>query len=138
VQEAILLTSLKVILITGRSRSQGQGKEAGKFSKAYMQSVAICELDPKDMEQAGVKPGMNVKVSTNYGSVVVKAVQTSQGPHGGLAFIPYGPWASMVTSPSTQATGMPTTKGLEATIEATNEPLLDLRSLLHEALGGRQ
>ncbi len=103
-----------------------------------MDSVAICELDPGDMEEAGVKAGGNVKVTTRHGSVVVKAAWTSQGPHRGIAFVPYGPWASIVTSPLTQGTGMPTTKGLEATIDATDEAVLDLRSLMQRTIAGRQ
>ncbi|MEM2906299.1 MAG: molybdopterin dinucleotide binding domain-containing protein [Candidatus Bathyarchaeia archaeon] len=127
-----------MVLVTGRSRGQGQGKEVGKFSAAYKDSVAVCEFDSKDLDRLGTKAGRNVKVSTKHGSVVVKAVLTGQGPHPGIAFIPYGPWASMVTSPSTQGTGMPTTKGLKASIEPTDEPVLDLQSLLQKSLlGGR-
>lgn len=109
----------------------------GKFSKTYMDNVAVCELDTADMERIGVTPGRNVKVETQYGSITVKAVATSQGPHAGIAFIPYGPWASMLTSPATHATGMPSTKGLEATVEATEELVADLTSLVQKTLAGR-
>jgi formylmethanofuran dehydrogenase subunit D len=44
---------VKVILISGRSIGQGRGKELGKFSEQYFQSVAICELSSEDMGKAG-------------------------------------------------------------------------------------
>ena len=51
---------IKVILITGRSLDQGVSKELGKFSKEYMEKVAVCELDPEDLKLLGVSSGQNV------------------------------------------------------------------------------
>lgn len=92
--------------------------ETGKELDSYTGSAGICELDPGDMEQLGVKEGETIRVRTAAGEVVVKAVKSTQEPHPGVAFIPLGPWASAVVDPDTTSTGMPSLKGVKATVEA--------------------
>ena len=126
------MSKLRLILVTGRSLGQGQGKETWKFSRYYKENVAVCELDPEDLKSINVSSGGTVKVSTDFGSIVVKAMSSTQTPHRGIAFIPYGPWAQMVTDPTTQGTGMQTTKGLSATVEPSEDTVLDLQVLLEK------
>ena len=127
---------MRVTLITGRTLGQGQGKEIGKTSERYRDSVAVCEIDPEDLEKLQIEPGTSVKISTDSGSVVVKGVKSTQSPHPGLIFIPYGPWASTIMEPKTDGTGMPSMKGLKANIEpASDQPVLGIRQLLKEQYG---
>jgi len=63
----------------------------------------------------------NVKVKSQHGEVIVKAIEATQGPHPGVAFIPMGPWANCVTNPETYSTGMPTFKGVPITIESAEK-----------------
>ncbi len=124
---------LKVTLLTGRTIEQGVGKERGKFSKEYMESVSVCYMDPEDLKKLGIKEKTNVLVSTDYGSVVVKAVKSLRAPHLGVIFIPYGPWANAVVNPETHGVGMPSLKGIPAEVEpATDKPILSLEELLKE------
>ena len=110
---------------------QGVGKETGKTSTKYLESVAFCEIHPKDMEKIGIKPGMNVRVTTKYGSVVVKAMLASTIDEEGKIFIPYGPYASLLTDAETASSGMPTFKGLEAYLEpALEEKILSISELV--------
>jgi formylmethanofuran dehydrogenase subunit D len=130
------LVRLSLTMITGRSIRQGQMKEVGKVSPAYKDSVAIVELDPEDLKFLEVPAGTPVRVSTDFGQVIVKVALSSQAPHKGLAFIPYGPWASTVMPSSTSGTGMPPLKGLSAVIEPTpNENVLDVEALLFVNFG---
>jgi len=127
------MPKLKVFLLTGRTIRQGQGKEYGKLSERYWKSVTICEIDPEDMKYLGVKENQNVKITTDYGSVVVRAVKSLRAPHRGAVFVPYGPWTSIVVNPKTHGTGMPSFKGIEAIIEpAPNEQVLRLQELLQQ------
>ena len=127
------MPKLKVLLLTGRTVDQGKGKEYGKLSEEYQQSVAICQMDPDDMKLLGVKENTNVKVITDFGSVVLKVVKSASAPHPKVVFIPYGPWASVVMNPKTHGTGMPSLKGLTAEIEpAPGEKVLGLTDLLRE------
>jgi len=122
---------LKVTLLTGRTIEQGAGKERGKSSKEYVESVSVCFMDPEDMKKLGVKDGVNVQVSTAFGSVVVKAKKSLRAPHPGVIFIPYGLWANVVVDPETHGIGMPSFKGIPATVEpAPEKSVLGLEELL--------
>ena len=122
---------LKVTLLTGRTIEQGAGKERGKSSKEYVESVSVCFIDPDDMKKLGIKEGVNVQVSTAFGTVVVKAKKSLRTPHPGVIFIPYGPWANVVVDPETHGIGMPSFKGVPATLEpAPDKPVLGLEELL--------
>ncbi len=124
---------LKVSLLTGRTIDQGKGKEMGKLSKEYLENVVLCQMDPKDMEYLGINENSNVKVTTDFGSVVLKAVKSARAPHPKVVFIPYGPWASLIMNPNTHGTGMPSLKGIPAEIEpAINENVLSLKDLLKQ------
>jgi formylmethanofuran dehydrogenase subunit D len=127
---------LHVILLTGRTIEQGVARESGKSSKEYMQSVSVCFIDPEDLKASGIKENTNVRVSTPTGSVVLTAMESPRGPHKGIIFIPYGPWANTIVDPSTDSVGMPSLKGIPAEIEpAPNERVLSLKELLTEEFG---
>jgi formylmethanofuran dehydrogenase subunit D len=115
------MPGLEVTVISGRSLSQARSRERGKFSDEYSRSVAICEIDPDDMKELGALEGENVRVKTEFGEVVLRGTITRQAPHRRVVFIPYGAWASMLFGTSTHTSGMPTLKGLKATIERAPE-----------------
>jgi formylmethanofuran dehydrogenase subunit D len=124
---------LQVTLATCRTLEQGVGKELGKTSKEYVESVSVCYLDPCDLEKLGIEEKMSVCVSTAAGSVVLKALCSPQAPHEGLIFIPYGPWANAIVDPKTENVGMPTLKGISAEIGPANDsPLLNMTELLEK------
>lgn len=125
--------SMEVTLITCRSIAQGEAMESGKEHDAYTASTAVCELDPRDMEKLGIREGDTLKISTDSGEVHVKAVKSTQEPHPGIVFIPLGPWANVVVDPDTSSTGMPSFKGIKATIEpAVDEKVLSAAELIRE------
>jgi formylmethanofuran dehydrogenase subunit D len=112
-------------LISGRTIQQGVAIESGKEKPSYRTACGIIEMDDSDMKKLGAWRNTNVKVTSPYGSVIVKAIEATQGPHPGVAFIPMGPWANSVINPNTYSTGMPTFKGVPVKVEvAINEPIL--------------
>lgn len=122
---------MKVTLLTGRTLRQGQGKEQGKLSERYWQSVTICQIDPDDMKLLGIRENENVKISTENGSVVLRAVKSVRAPHRGAIFVPYGPWVSLVMNSTTHGTGMPSLKGITVEVNpAPTEVVLSLPELL--------
>jgi len=128
--------TLLVTLVTGRSIEQGVGKEQGKASAAYAESAAVCYVDPQDLKKLMVEENSNVLISTEHGSVVVRAVKSMRGPHSGIIFVPYGPWANAVISPGTDGIGMPSLKGVAVQIEpAFDKRILSLTELLKEQFG---
>jgi formylmethanofuran dehydrogenase subunit D len=102
-----------------------------------MESVAICEIDEKDMGTLGLEPGQNVKVKSNFGEVVLKAVKAKE-PNPGIIFVPCGPWANLLIGSKSDGTGMPLFKSIEVEVEpAPSEKVLNLRELLKKAYGGK-
>lgn len=127
------MPKLKATLLTGRTIDQGVGKEHGKLSEKYQENVAICHMDPEDIRSLGIRENENVRIITNFGSVVVKLVKSPTAPHPKVIFIPYGPWASLVMNPETHGTGMPSLKGIPVEIEpALKERVPSIPDLLEE------
>ena len=117
--------NISVNLISGRTIQQGVAIESGKEKPSYRTACGIIEMDESDLKKLGAWKSTNVRVTSEYGSVVVKAIEATQGPHPGVAFIPMGPWANAIINPDTYSTGMPTFKGVPVTVEvAMNEPVL--------------
>jgi formylmethanofuran dehydrogenase subunit D len=122
---------LHVTLLTGRTIDQGAAKEHGKFSEDYMKNVTVCFVDPEDLKRLNIKYDTNVCVSTQFGSVVLRALKSQRGPHPGVIFIPYGPWANVIVNPVTDDIGMPSFKGISAEIEPDPQKVvLGLHELL--------
>ncbi|MCQ8894348.1 MAG: molybdopterin dinucleotide-binding protein [Methanolinea sp.] len=131
------MAKLKLNLISGRTIQQGVAMEGGKEKDAYTKACGIIEMDPSDLKKLGIWKGTNVRVTSEWGSVVVKAVEATQGPHPGLAYIPMGPWANSVVNPRTYSTGMPTFKGVPIEVEpAMNEPVLSSVQLVQKKCRG--
>jgi formylmethanofuran dehydrogenase subunit D len=125
--------SISLNLITGRTIQQGVAMEGGKEKPAYTDACGIIEIDPVDFKRLGAYRSTNVRVTSDHGTVVVKAIEATQGPHPGLAYIPMGPWANAVTDPNTYGMGMPTFKGTPIQVSiATNEPVLSSVKLVQK------
>ncbi len=127
---------LRLTLITGRTIDQGVGKETGKDSQEYFDTASICYLDQTDMIKLGIKSRTNVKITSKFGSVIVKAERFPFGCEPGLVFIPCGVWANAVCGDDTYTMGMPLFKGFPVKVEvAPNEPILTMKELLKEEYG---
>ena len=127
---------LGVTLLTGRTIEQGVGKEQGKGSHEYFEACSMVYMDAEDMKKLGVRNNTNVLVTTQNGSVVLKAVKYTRGSMPGLIYIPYGPWANAVVSDATTSIGMPSFKGTPAEVEpAPDKPVLSMEELLRSEFG---
>lgn len=119
---------LNATFISGRTVNQGANLE-NKTSKAYFNSAAYCEMNSGDAKKIGVQPGNNIRVTTDFGSVVV-SLRICEGNPDGLIFVPMGPWANAVVDPSTAGCGMPGFKGVKAVVEATSESAPTMQELM--------
>jgi formylmethanofuran dehydrogenase subunit D len=126
-----------VILLTGRTINQGVALEGGKMTKENVRAAAICAFDKDDFKKLDTIVGTPVKISTDYGSVVVYSTISEEGPHPGIIFVPMGPWANQVVNPDSQSCGTPTFKGMKANVEVMKSgkvlDALDLIKTLKEA-----
>ncbi|MCW4005228.1 MAG: molybdopterin dinucleotide-binding protein [Candidatus Bathyarchaeota archaeon] len=127
---------LRATMITGRTIDQGVGKELGKGSQEYFDSAAVCFLDKSDMVKFGIRNRSIVRVTSKFGSVIVKAKKFPRGSMPGMAFMPCGLWANAVCGDDTYSMGMPLFKGFPVEIElAPNETILNLDELLKKEFG---
>jgi len=110
-----------LILLTGRTISQGVALEGGKASRE----------DADDFKKLDCLVGTPVKVITDYGEVVVYSTITEEGPHQGIIFVPMGPWANQLVNPSSHACGTPQYKGMKVKVEVVkNGKVLDAIELI--------
>lgn len=110
-----------VILTSGRTINQGIALEGEKITKENERACALCEFDKEDFDKLECFIGTPVKVTTDFGEVIVHSQITEQGPHPGLIFIPMGPWANAIIDPETYGTGMPSYKGTKAKVEVIKD-----------------
>jgi len=87
------------------------------------------------MKELGIQDGDAIKVMTEYGEVVVRAKRNDDNPQD-VIFIPMGLWANLVIEPHTSGTGMPGYKGVDATVERTEEKPKSMMEILREYGGG--
>ncbi len=127
---------LRATLITGRTIEQGVGKELGKGSIEYFESCSVLFMDKADMIKLGVKNGSTVRVTSKFGTVILKAQKYQWGQMPGMVFIPCGTWANAVCGDDTYSMGMPLFKGFPVEVEqAPDEPVLTLDELLMKQYG---
>jgi formylmethanofuran dehydrogenase subunit D len=131
------MSLITINLLTGRTIEQGVSMEAGKEKERYTAACGIIELNADDLKRLGIMKNTNVRVSSNFGNVIVKAIEARQKLNPGEAYIPMGPWANSVVSDKTYSTGMPTFKGTPITIEAAPfEPVLSSVALIRSKVFG--
>ena len=122
---------LNMMLNTGSDIYQGACKKRGSTCKdEYRKVCGVAYMDPKDMAKLGVANWDSVKVTTDWGEVVVSAVHSRDAPHEGTIFIPKGPWANVITSPETYCCCDPTYKGIYCTVERSDEEVLLMADLM--------
>jgi formylmethanofuran dehydrogenase subunit D len=120
-----------LILITGRTINQGVALEGGKNTRENVRAAGICAFDKNDFIKLNCLAGTPVKVTTDYGEVIVYSTISEEGPHPGIIFIPMGPWANQIVNPDSQSTGTPTFKGIKTKVEVVkNGKVLDAVQLI--------
>lgn len=118
----LLVPKIDVILITIRTAEQGAG-----FNKTFdklSEQMAICMFCEEDFNSLGLKEEDRVEVNTEYGSVVVKAINSSEMTKG-IVGIPVGPWASRVVGIS-KGRAIPHFKNIKATVKHTESEITNV------------
>jgi len=123
-------------MITQRAVEEGIAMEIGKTSKEYFDACNIIEMNEQDMKELGIMKNTNVRVTSESGEVIVKAVVARQTVYPGLCHIRQGVWANQVVPPRTQSTGAPQYSGFPVTVvPAPNEKLKTALNLVQGAVG---
>lgn len=106
------------VLIPGRTSRQGCGISEGKFTEGYQSETTVLQVCPADMQRLDLKNGDRVRLASDSGQVevAIAAAKADELPPGVL-FIAYGDLSSRLMGGDTHGTGMPTSKGLDVTME---------------------
>ena len=106
------------ILIPGRTSSQGCGISEGKFGPTYQAEINRLQMAPADMQRLRIESGQRVRLCSEHGQidVAVEPAKADELPCG-LLFIAYGDLSSRLMGGDTHGSGMPTSKGLDVTLE---------------------
>lgn len=117
-QNGEMSTSETFILIPGRTSRQGTGISIGKFGVEYQEEITTLLVPPEDMKRLSLSNGDRVRLTSEWGQVEV-AIIASKGDDlpPGLLFIAYGDLSSRLMGGDTHGSGMPTSKGLDVTLE---------------------
>lgn len=131
------MTTKKTLnMITQRAIEEGIAMEIGKTSRQYFDACSIIEMNIQDMKELGIMKNTNVRVKSESGEVVVKAVAGRQTCYPGLCHIRQGVWANQVVPPRTQSTGAPQYSGFPVTVEpAPDEKLKSALELVQGSFG---
>lgn len=107
------------ILIPGRTTDQGCGISEGKFQEKYQNEIRALQVAPGDMLRMGLSDGDRVRLTGEEGQSVEVCIITSKKDElpEGLLFIAYGDISSRMMTGDTHGSGMPTSKGMEVTME---------------------
>jgi len=93
-------------------------------------------MNPEDISFLSIKSGDNVKVTTRYGSVILKSSSSNQLNKRGLIYIPYGPYSNRVVGDDSNSSGTPTFKGVQGSVEsAIGESVKTLEELVADLRG---
>ena len=107
-----------MLLVPGRSQSQGTSLNKGKLKDEYLAVTATAELNENDMRKLKLVDGDKIRLASEVGQTVVacKAKKQDDLPEG-MIFIPYGPSSSQLMGSDTAASGMPMSKHMEVSVE---------------------
>lgn len=104
-----------LILITGRSTTQGKSLHLGKESREFLDEVLAVQMNPEDMEKRGLQDGAEVLVRSAYGEMRGRCRKADLPP--GMVFISYSYFCNQLIGGDTGGTGMPDSKGIRVEVE---------------------
>ena len=106
-----------MILIPGRSKSQGTSLNKGKLKDEYLRVTSTAELNEKDMQRLKLNDGDKIRLESDVGQAVVTCSgKKDKDLPSGMIFIPYGPPSSQLMGSDTAASGMPLSKHVEVRV----------------------
>ncbi|MEM1657772.1 MAG: molybdopterin dinucleotide binding domain-containing protein [Candidatus Jordarchaeales archaeon] len=129
----LLIPKVEVNVCNVRSVEQSIRK-AERGLAGYFETTAVVLMHKEDMKKIGVKSGDKVKVSSNYGAVIVKVYETDETKPG-LVLMPNGPWFNTISGGDIQVTWGEHYYLVRATVEATSKEETKLEDIERDLFG---
>lgn len=116
-------------IITYRDVFQASACEEDRMGQECIERSAAIILDASFMKNMGIKDNTNVRLTSRWGSVVVKARASPRKEQPGIGFMVNSPWSNALVSDEILC-GIPEYKNIESRISITKDELTDLEALL--------
>jgi formylmethanofuran dehydrogenase subunit D len=84
----------EILITTYRDIFQVETLERDRFGEDYKKLSAVIIMSKNDLQKMGFKSDDHVKLSNNYGTVVVEVKESKKNEPGGLAFMVNSPWSN--------------------------------------------
>jgi formylmethanofuran dehydrogenase subunit D len=118
---------MEMILNTVRMVDHDQAREhAFGDEKSLMDNLAVGILNPEDFKKLSLTSSLNLKISSEYGEVIVKNKQDENIPQG-IIIMPVSIWANQLTG----ITGKEIIyKNILVKVEPTRDSILTIQDLI--------
>lgn len=120
----------EIKITTYRDIFQIEALEKDRFGDEYKKLSAAITMSKNDLMKMGLKPGDRVRVSNNYGSIVVGVRESRREEPGGIAFMVNSPWSNALVSEDTGGKGIPEFKNITVKISLAREEITALENLI--------
>ena len=119
---------MEMIVNTVRMVDRDQAKEYSfGDDNSLTELLAIGLLNPEDFKNLNLTTNANLKISNNFGSVIVKPIQDKNVPLG-IINMPVSIWANQITGLEKSEIIY---KNLRASVESTTDSVKNMKNLLN-------
>ncbi len=119
---------MDMIVNTVRLMDYDQAKEYSEGdNNTLKEKLAIGFLNPEDYKNLNITPSSNLKIISNFGSVIIKVLQDKNVPLGTIN-MPVSIWANQITGIENNELVY---KNIKVKVEVTKDSILNLKDLLN-------
>lgn len=119
---------MEMLINTVRMIDYDQAKEYSEGdNNSLREKLAIGFLNPEDFNNFNLTPKSNLKLISNFGSVIIKALQDKNIPLG-IINMPVSIWANQITGIENNELIY---KNLKVNVEVTKDSVLGIKELLN-------
>lgn len=119
---------MDMLVNTVRMIDNDQAKEYSEGdNQTLTEKLAIGLINPEDFKNLNLTQGLNLKLISNFGSVIIKALQDKNVPLGTIN-MPVSIWANQITGIENNELLY---KNIKVNVEATRDSVLGLEELIY-------
>ena len=119
---------MDMLVNTVRMIDYDQAKEYSEGDdNTLKEKLAIGFFNPEDFKNLNLTPGLNLKLISNFGSVIIKALQDKNVPLG-IINMPVSIWANQITGIENHELLY---KNIKVNVEVTRDSVLGLKELIN-------
>ncbi|MFX1569187.1 MAG: hypothetical protein ACFFCV_12555 [Promethearchaeota archaeon] len=94
---------------------------------SLIEHLAIGIINPEDFKSLNLSPNLNLRLSNNFGNVIIKPIQDTKVPKG-IINMPVSFWANQITGVENKEL---TYKNLKVNVEVTSDLVKNVKDLLN-------